>query len=75
MKSTGKLWGNPMSTCVTLTLSYQEHVHLATVTSKTLGGTDKRAVTFGGERKWYWMAMNEGQHQAPKDYSPAAEEE
>ena len=64
-----------MVTCITLTLSCQEHVHLAIVTRKKVGGTDKRTGTLGGERKWYWMTITEDQHRAPKDYTPAAEEE
>ena len=72
LKSTGKLWGNPRIACIRLTPSCQEHVHLAATTRKQVGGTDKRTVLMGGERKWYWMAMSEDQHRVPKDYSPAA---
>ena len=71
---TGRLWRDPVITCITLTPSYQEHVHMATVTRKKLGGIDRRTATFGGVQKCYWMTMSENQHRASKDYYPLAED-
>ena len=48
LKSTEKLWGNPISTCVALTPSCQEHVHLAATTRKKLDGADKHTAILGG---------------------------
>ena len=72
---TGRLWGDPVIVCITITSRCQQHVHLATGTRKILGGRDRRISLLGGGKKWYWMTLSENQPRVPKDYGPAAANE